>query len=86
MIVIVEKNASGKIELTKEELEKLLEQAKKEGAESGKSKILTYPNGLRAIPCGNGKYTFDDTSISTSDMQPHEGETLLNVSSVTNGI
>lgn len=31
MVVVIEKNANGKIELTKEELQELLEQAKQEG-------------------------------------------------------
>ena len=52
MVVVIEKNANGKIELTKEELEALLEQAKQEGIKEGQkySYIYTTPSSPSITP------------------------------------
>lgn len=49
-IKIFTPNNNGKIEFTKEELEKLLEEAYQEGYDEGSKKtILQYPQGIRGI-------------------------------------
>ena len=52
MVVLFEKNANGKIEFTKEELEQLLEQAKQEGIKEGQkySYIYTTPSSPSITP------------------------------------
>ena len=50
MIIVVEKNKNDKIELTKEELEKLLEEAKQEGFRQGKDSITYIPYTPNTIP------------------------------------
>lgn len=42
MIVVIEKNANGKIEFTKEELEELLEKARTEGAKEAQKNNYIY--------------------------------------------
>lgn len=52
MIVVIEKNANGKIEFTKEELEELLEKARAEGAKEAQKNnyIYTTPSAPSTIP------------------------------------
>ncbi len=52
MVVVIEKNANGKIEFTKEELEELLEKAKQEGIKEGQkySYIYTTPSSPSITP------------------------------------
>lgn len=56
MIVVVKENENGKIELTKEEIEKMVEDAYNEGFEHGmkaNKPTLTYPQGIRSVPLPN---------------------------------
>lgn len=77
MIVVIEKNANGKIEFTKEELEELLEKARAEGArEAQKTTYITTPSTpsptitplpyISPITCGTPKNISDSTSIGTT--------------------
>lgn len=44
-------NNNGKLEFTKEELEKLLEEAYQEGYDDGSKKtVISYPTGIQNIP------------------------------------
>lgn len=50
MVVIIEKNANGKIEFTKEELEELLEKAKQEGREEAQRYNYIYTTPSNPAP------------------------------------
>ena len=67
MIVIVEKNKDGKIELTEEQLNQLLEDAKEEGRKS------IQQNSFIPDPITNPPYRFDYTPewIITSPYKPY---------------
>lgn len=78
MIVVIEKNANGKIEFTKEELEELLEKARAEGAKEAQKNNYIYtqpsapspllPNSPYVSPftCGTPKaIPCDNTATST---------------------
>lgn len=85
MIVVIEKNANGKIEFTKEELEELLEKARAEGAKEAQKNnyIYTQPSKLPNSPyispftCGTPQTISGGTST---------GEIKLNGAPVSNGI
>ena len=54
MIVLFEKNANGKIEFTKEELEALLEQARTEGVKEGNRQNYIYTTPSIPSPTAPG--------------------------------
>lgn len=90
MIVVIEKNANGKIEFTKEELEELLEKAKQEGVKEGSKQNYIYttpatpsplqPNNPFQSPftCGTPQ------TIATSNAE--DTTIKLNGAPVSNGI
>ena len=50
MVVVIEKNANGKIEFTKEELEELLEKARQEGIKEGQKYSYIYTTPSNPLP------------------------------------
>ena len=91
MIKVFETNKEGKIEFTKAELEKILNEIYKDGYnsgyENGKSKTWTwttpYYNSLTNIPCVNTTTTttnatkaVDDLTCALKDHKPGAGITL----------
>lgn len=86
MIVLFEKNANGKIEFTKEELEELLEKARQEGVREGSKPNYIYTTPPSTTPINPLPYQVTCTSgtVATSDSAPEV--TKLNGAPITNGI
>ena len=75
-IVVIEKNKDGKIELTKEELQKMLDDAYTQGYTDGKGRYdtITYPsypvylNGISGTNTNTDKVTLDGNySVKASE-------------------
>ena len=79
MIKVVTLNQNGKVELTKEQLEEMLEEARTEGRNEvyafyGKPFITTTGNGKNNDWC-NGPITYCDNAVHTTllnDTQPNK--------------
>ena len=73
-IVVIEKNEAGKVELTKEELQKMLDDAYSQGYSDGnRTTIVTSPYWPN-LPT-NAPYTFDtDKSITTCNTNEKYGD------------
>ncbi len=50
MIVVIEKNATGEIEFTQEQLEELLEKARQEGVKEAQKPNYIYTNTYKPVP------------------------------------
>lgn len=89
MIVVIEKNANGKIEFTKEELEELLEKARAEGAREAQknNNIYTKPsNPSPLLPTSPYISPFTCGTPQTISGGTSTGEIKLNGAPVSNGI
>ena len=89
MIVLIEKNANGKIEFTQEELENLLEKARQEGIKEGTKHNYIYspsttPNFVPTLDPYRSPFTCGTGTIATSDTA--DTTTKLNGAPITNGI
>lgn len=91
MIVIIEKNKDGKIELTEEELKKLLEQAKQEGRDektyyiaptAPTPQLTPAPNWITPTPVMCNGY-INSTAIDSKDCK---GITAINGTNITKGL
>lgn len=69
-VVVVEKNKDGKIELTKEELQKMLDDASNQGHCDGRSyDTITYPS----YPYWRTTLTGTDTNVISSNKCEFDG-------------
>lgn len=67
-IVVIEKNENGKIELTKEELQEMLNDAYTQGYSDGKgsTSTITYPSYPWTITCDSKTAPLDKVTIKGS--------------------
>ena len=101
MIIIVEPNKNGKIELTKEQLQEYLEQAKAEGVKEERERNinritvnpcvpLSTPNGTGNPPINWNKYAFtctpEQNAILTKAQEFSSGESEIMETSQTQGV
>lgn len=89
MIVVIEKNANGKIEFTQEELETLLEKARQEGINEGTKRSyiyspLTTPSTTPTFDPWPYQFTCQTGTVATSDTAKQT--VSLNGTGTTNGI
>ena len=78
-VVIVEKNKDGKIELTKDELQKMLDDAYNQGYADGKSKYetITYPSYPVWYRSTNDSNTIDKDKIILTSRENEQWTTHL---------
>ena len=64
-VVVIEKNKDGKIELTKEELQKMLDDAYTQGYMDGKGRYetITYPSYPWYVSTTTDKVTLSETEV-----------------------
>ena len=101
MIIIVEPNKNGKIELTKEQLQEYLEQAKAEGVKEERERNinrimvnpcvpLSTPNGTGNPPTNWDKYVFTCTPEQNAILAKAQGflggESEIMATSQTQGV
>ena len=98
MVVVIEKNANGKIEFTKEELEELLEKARQEGRAEAQRNNYIYTNPSNPAPstplnpyvspftCQTPQPIPCDMSKSISDTTSTGTTIKINGAEATNGI
>lgn len=89
MIVVIEKNANGKIEFTKEELEELLEKARAEGAKEAQKNNYIYTQPSNPSPLlPNNPYVspFTCQTPQTISGGTSTGKIKLNGAPASNGI
>lgn len=78
-VVIVEKNKDGKIELTKDKLQKMLDDAYNQGYADGRSKYeaITYPSYPVWYKCTNDSNTIDADKITITSKENEQWTTHL---------
>lgn len=67
-VIIIEKNKNGKIELTKEELQKMLDEVYTQGCSDGKRSMIptTYPSCPWTVTCDSTTMPLDKVTIKGS--------------------
>ena len=75
-VVVIERNKNGKIELTKEELQKMLDDAYTQGYMDGKVRYdtITYPSYPCYVTTSNTN-TISVDKVTLDETEVHKGET-----------